>query len=72
MNWQPFCTKSCWARPTCEVCGRPKKPQGRDSMDNGLCDPDCDGYYDGEQPGHLWPDERPPAPRADAEAGMTA
>jgi len=31
-------------RVKCTVCGRMKKPIGRDSMDNGLCQHDCEGY----------------------------
>lgn len=45
--------------PFCDVCGRRKKPQGRDSRDAGLCDHECDGYYEGEIAGHLWPGEGP-------------
>ena len=57
MTWQPSCTKACWAMPVCELCRRRKKPQGRHSDDNGLCDPECDGYWEGEPAGHLWPTE---------------
>jgi hypothetical protein len=39
------------------VCGRLKKPLGRDSRDNGLCDCDCEGYRQPPEPGHLWPGE---------------
>ena len=31
---------------TCTTCGRTKKPVGRDTIDNGLCDTDCPGYAD--------------------------
>jgi len=43
--------------PICTVCGRRKKPVGRDSMDNGLCDYDCEGYMQEPTPCDLWPDE---------------
>ena len=39
------------------VCGRIKKPIGRDSMNNGLCDSDCKGYMLDPYQGHLWPGE---------------
>jgi hypothetical protein len=42
----------------CTVCHRRKKPIGRDSRDNGLCDHDCPGYRLGPDPGSLWPGER--------------
>jgi hypothetical protein len=42
----------------CEVCGRTKKPHGRDTMDNGMCSYECDGYYEEPRPGDLWPGER--------------
>lgn len=42
---------------TCETCGRRKKPIGRDSSDNGLCDQDCHGYYDSPVPTYRWPGE---------------
>ena len=48
---------SCWAMPICDECGRRKKPRGRDSMDNGLCDSDCPGYRRIPKSGHLWPGE---------------
>lgn len=51
------CTEDCERQPICAVCGRPKKPMGRDSRDNGLCDSDCEGYYVNPLPGHLWPGE---------------
>ena len=51
------CTAACAARVECAVCHRTKKPSGRDSMDNGLCDRDCEGYRADPQPGHLWPSE---------------
>lgn len=46
----------------CAVCGRRKKPIGRDSMDNGLCDRDCPGYSQEPHAGHLWPSEIGSAP----------
>ena len=42
----------------CTVCGRPKKPIGRDSMDNGLCQHDCEGYRLEPTPSSYWPGER--------------
>lgn len=42
----------------CDVCARHKKPFGRDSMDNGLCDRDCVGYDVEPYPQYLWPGER--------------
>jgi len=41
----------------CTVCGLCKKPIGRDSRDNGLCDHECEGYYMDPQPDCLWPYE---------------
>jgi hypothetical protein len=51
------CTIDCERVPECVVCRRPKKPCGRDNVDNGRCDSDCPGYYRDPQPGHLWPGE---------------
>lgn len=41
----------------CAVCGRSKKPIGRDSRDNGLCDMECEGYREEPHPGYKWPEE---------------
>ena len=41
----------------CTVCGRTKKPVGRDSMDNGLCSYECPGYREDPRSGSLWPGE---------------
>lgn len=41
----------------CLECGRTKKPLGRDSQDNGLCDHGCSRYYDYPRPDSLWPGE---------------
>ena len=41
----------------CAECGRNKKPRGRDSMDNGLCDRECPGYDQPPYAGDLWPGE---------------
>jgi len=41
-------------QPRCEVCERRKKPIGRDSRDNGLCDQDCEGYHMDPEPGTEW------------------
>ena len=41
----------------CMVCGRTKKPVGRDSMDNGLCSYECPGYRKDPRSGSLWPGE---------------
>lgn len=57
MNPSPECTEFCAAMPECTVCHRRKKPHGRDSRDNGLCDTDCEGYYQDPRAGHLWPEE---------------
>lgn len=51
------CTKECERAPNCAVCGRRKKPYGRYSRDNGLCDSDCEGYQMPPLAGHLWPGE---------------
>lgn len=51
------CTVACEATEICTECGRRKKPSGRDSRDNGLCDDDCVGYRRSPYPGHLWPGE---------------
>jgi hypothetical protein len=42
----------------CSVCGRAKKPIGRDSRDNGLCDYECEGYMLDPLPDNLWPGEK--------------
>ena len=45
---------------TCAVCGLRKKPHGRSApleMANGLCDPDCPGYFNEPYAGVLWPME---------------
>jgi hypothetical protein len=55
------CKDSCFAMPYCEVCGRPKKPQGRDAapaMANSLCDHECEGYRREPVSGHRWPEEK--------------
>jgi hypothetical protein len=52
-----YCTEKCEKAPKCATCGRTKKPVGRDSMDNGLCQEDCDGYHQPPYAGHLWPGE---------------
>lgn len=41
----------------CVVCHRTKKPIGRDSRDNGLCDYECEGYLQAPFVGSLWPCE---------------
>lgn len=46
---------------TCAECGRMKKPIGRDSVDNGLCDRECPGYDQPPHVGSLWPGEAGPA-----------
>ena len=59
---QSQCIPSCWDMPTCTLCGRPKKPKGRDvgvAAANGYCDPDCGCYYSKPEPGHYWPEEEP-------------
>lgn len=48
---------------SCTYCGLLKKPIGRSAaiaMANGLCYPDCPGYYEEPQPGSLWPGEPEP------------
>lgn len=56
---------------TCDVCRRRKKPVGRDSMDNGLCDAECPGYLQGQHPGYLWHGEAaPPQPSTPEEGGF--
>lgn len=44
-------------RVICTVCDRRKKPVGRDSRDNGLCDHECPGWHLDPQPDYLWPGE---------------
>lgn len=41
-------------QPRCTVCGRRKKPIGRDSMDDGLCSQDCHGYRNEPIPNDKW------------------
>lgn len=41
----------------CAVCGRSKKPIGRDTRDNGLCSYECDGYRLPPAPSHYWDEE---------------
>lgn len=41
----------------CTTCHRRKKPIGRDSRDNGLCDHECPGWREDPHPGYLWPGE---------------
>lgn len=41
----------------CTVCGRTKKPIGRDSRDNGLCSHDCEGYKLEPYAPSYWPSE---------------
>lgn len=43
---------------TCTVCGRVKKPVGRDAPPGPcLCSHGCEGYYEDPRPGTLWPGE---------------
>lgn len=51
------CIEACRTPVECIVCHRRKTPRGRDSMDNGLCDRDCEGYDLFPISGHLWPGE---------------
>lgn len=57
MNATNQCSAACEAQVRCLTCGLIKKPIGRDSRDNGLCDEDCSGYRQAPAPGHLWPGE---------------
>jgi hypothetical protein len=57
MTITEVCTTWCERTVHCTVCHRSKRPVGRDSMDNGLCDRDCFGYLQEPTPGHLWPGE---------------
>lgn len=41
----------------CTTCELRKKPIGRDSRDNGLCDQECPGYREEPYPDTLWPGE---------------
>jgi len=41
----------------CNICGRTKKPVGRDSHDNGLCSHECEGYRQEPYASSYWPDE---------------
>ena len=47
----------------CTVCGLPKKPLGRDSLDTGLCQTGCEGYRQSPEPSTYWPGERDADPR---------
>jgi hypothetical protein len=54
------CTEACRARVECARCHKTKAPRGRSvplPMAGGLCDMDCEGYYEDPKPGHLWPSE---------------
>lgn len=51
------CTEDCERQPTCTICGRRKKPWGRDSRTNDGCTSECEGYMRDPKPGHLWPGE---------------
>jgi hypothetical protein len=47
--------------PECLICGRRKKPYGRDAgaaAANGYCGYDCEGYNQEPKAGHFWPEER--------------
>jgi recombinational DNA repair protein (RecF pathway) len=41
----------------CAICGRTKKPIGRDSRDNGLCEYECEGYLQEPYPSAHWDSE---------------
>ena len=63
--------EKCWAMPDCDVCGRPKKPWGRDAgaaAANGFCSNQCEGYTQEPQAGHFWSDEEPALRAALAQA----
>lgn len=52
--------ETCWRQVDCIVCGKRKKPIGRDAptaMANSLCDHECPGYYRDPQPPHYWSKE---------------
>lgn len=54
------CTVECEAATYCDVCRLRKPPRGRSvpmEMANGMCGPDCSGYYKPPMSGHLWPGE---------------
>lgn len=54
------CTEACWAMPICTVCGKRKKPHGRDAglaAANSYCDWTCEGYDQDPKSGHYWPGE---------------
>lgn len=43
----------------CVVCGRDKKPIGRDApIGSSYCEPECAGYQQESQPSSCWPDEQ--------------
>lgn len=46
----------------CVVCGRFKKPVGRDYLGDGFCQHECEGYQLDPWPGTLWPGEEMPPP----------
>lgn len=52
------CTIDCERMPECGVCGKTKKPIGRDApVETYYCDEECLGYRKNPTPGHLWPGE---------------
>lgn len=57
MNLYKDCTVDCERMPHCEICGRTKKPIGRDVIKADYCNDECEGYRQEPTPGHLWPGE---------------
>lgn len=54
-----YCAEGC--RPVCVKCGRTKTPIGRSAAPeaaNGLCDFECEGYYESPSACDLWPGEK--------------
>lgn len=55
-----LCSPACADEVTCVLCGRGKKPRGRDvalAAGNSYCDYECRGYMLEPRAGHLWPSE---------------
>ena len=60
MSYYPECTEACAAMPVCRVCGKRKRPIGRDPGAGGpdYCNPvECHGSIEPPRAGHLWPSE---------------
>ena len=55
-----LCSSNCERVAQCDVCNRPKPPNGRDvpaAASAGYCQHECPGRDQDPQSGHLWPGE---------------